>query len=134
MKLKQDGKHFSEHAAYQNSKYFSNGSFTSILPIPLMVWNLNIASHFASLPLHSHFHQPFLNLQGKPSVNPRAILLHRITCLTLTFLQPLAYTSQSTYHGTQIKYSTTVSATACTSNRTHQQFRPIRANKQFHNL
>jgi len=33
-----------------------------------------------------------------------------------------------------IKYSTTVSATACTSNRTHQQFRPIRANKQFHNL
>ena len=134
MKLTQEGKHFSKHAAYQNSKYFSNGTFTSILPIPLMVWNLNRASHFASLPLHRHFHQSFLNLQGMPSVKPHVILLHRIKCLTLMFLQPLAYTSHRTYHGNQIKYSTTVSATACTSNRTHQQFRPIRANKQFHNL
>jgi hypothetical protein len=134
MKLKREGKHFSEHAAYQNSKHFSNGSFTSTLPIPRMIWNLNTSSHFASSPLQRHFHQPPLHLQSKPTVNPHTIVPHRITCLTLMFLQPLAYTSQWTYHGNQIKYSTTFSAIACTSNRTHQQFWPIRVNKHFHNL
>jgi len=58
----------------------------------------------------------------------------KIVRWTLMFLQPLAYMSQGTHHGNQIQYSTTVSATASTSNRTHQQLRPIRANKQFHIL